>query len=466
MKENINKKSEIDKETESFMAYMDEKEREEAELETCFPDIEEEEETVLPFECCDPDTGEYDEKRAIEYFNRTKTIEKKKITIDKDDNITIEKTTERTITKKNGEKKEDKKERIFLEGQKDLEDNDASNINFGGLVTRNVMIATYRILENYLVLFPKHGFVNEMSGMILYGPNGTGKTEFCAKIQMNSTFLKHCSFEKIDLYHLIDSEMGKTSLKVATNFKNWEKECLKSNKIQVKIIDEGEMAFLQRKDKSSKAYAELSNSMLKHTGKFDGVFIILITNNIKHLDKGALSRFERIFWPSLDEKERVQVLRYRLENLEKENPRIKFDMKNWDKIDVHIDSKFGDLRTINKFIGRLKGWLIRNWLTNHEKGTETVSSEEIISVIKDFKKEENNDDGVFSIPDDDFNYPSVEEMIDYCIDHSMPRYKSNYAKLKEDYKQFGLRGNQLEGFLKPGYRKIKERFINNIVKEK
>lgn len=47
----------------------------------------------LPEECFDPDTGEYDEKRAIEYFSRTKIIEKKKITIDKDDNITIEKTT-------------------------------------------------------------------------------------------------------------------------------------------------------------------------------------------------------------------------------------------------------------------------------------------------------------------------------------------------------------------------------------
>jgi hypothetical protein len=129
-KQNINKKSEVDKETESFMAYMDEKEREEAELETCFPDIEEEEETVLPFECYDPDTGEYDEKRATEYFNRTKTIEKKKITIDKDDNITIEKTTERAVTKKNGsgeksDKNGDKKERIIIEGQKDLEGHDA-----------------------------------------------------------------------------------------------------------------------------------------------------------------------------------------------------------------------------------------------------------------------------------------------------------------------------------------------------
>jgi len=461
-KQNINKKGE-DKETESFMAYMDEKEREEAELETCFPDIEEEEETCFPFYCYDEDTGELDEEKVNEYIDSiksTKTVEKKKITIDKDYNITIEKTTERSAIKKNG----NKKERILPEGQRDLEGNDVSNINFGGLVTRNVMRATYKILENYLILFPRYGFKNEISGMILYGPNGTGKTEFCNSIMIRQEFAKYCDFEKVDIYNLIDSKMGATSEKVANKFKEWINIYKKKNRIQVKIIDEGELVFLQKKDRGSKAYSELSNSMLKHTGKFNGIFIILITNDLEYLNKGAISRFDRIYWPPLDVDERLNFMRYKLEN-----SGIKVDMTNLNKLSNYLDKRFGDIRTHNKFISDFKGWFVRS--REVEDVEESVDEKDLIPLMVDFNKKMDGDNGDMTdkevrynrevdrevvYPNNGFIYPdSEEEMIDYLIKFSKSHLKKNWVEFKERWEMKGCVGNQLEYHVKPSYRKLR-----------
>lgn len=406
-----------------------------------------------------------EKKTTVETKSRTKKNGKHH------ENVTIEKKTTTvetitTISKSTKDTDNDKKERIIAEGQKDLEGNDVSNINFGELVSRNVMRATHKILENYLVLFPRYGFKNEISGIILYGPNGTGKTEFCNSIIIRQDFAKYCDFEKVDIYDLIDSKMGKTSEKVADKFKEWINIYKKKNRIQVKIIDEGELVFLQKSDKGSKAYSELSNSMLKHTGKFNGIFIILITNDLEYLNKGAISRFEKIYWPRLNKFERTDFMKYKLEKSE-----IKVDMKDFDKITPYLTYlHFGDIRTHNKLMSYVKGWYVRN----HKQG-DIMSIEELIPIFIEFnnemskenKIEEENERSkylsykskgeVISPLEDNFVYPRVEEMIDYCIKNCHPRFKDNYIRLKNDYEMLGLRGNQLDGFLKPSYKKINEK---------
>jgi len=361
---------------------------------------------------------------------------------------------------------EQKKEKILPEGQKDLEGNEASNIRFGDLVTRNIMLTTHSMLKTHLILFPSFGFKNEISGMILYGPNGTGKTEYCSKLMLLKDYTKHCDFEFVDIYHLIDSEMGETSKKVADKFKEWTDVYKKKNRIQVKIIDEGEMVFLHKKDKGSKAYSELSNSMLKHTGKFNGVFLIIITNDRDLLNKGAISRFESVYWPPLDNLERNDFMKNKFEKSE-----IKVDMKDFDKIEPYLEHlHFGDIRTHNKLMSHIKGWYVQN----HKKG-DMIKIEELIPLFvefdekikKDIEETEKNEKSnrgnykslgeIISPPGDNFVYPEEEEMIDYCINNCNPRFKTNYLKLKQDYEMLGLRGNQLEGFLKPSYKTIKER---------
>lgn len=338
-----------------------------------------------------------------------------------------------------------KKERILPEGQKDLEGNDVSNISFGELVSRNVMKATYKILENYLVLFPRYDFKNEISGMILYGPNGTGKTEFCNFIMIRQEFVKYCDFEKVDIYDLIDNKMGKTSEKVAYKFKEWINIYKKKNRIQVKIIDEGEMVFLQKKDRGSKAYSELSNSMLKHTGKFNGIFIILITNDLEYLNKGAISRFEKIYWPLLDDLERTDFMKYKLEKSE-----IKVDMKDFDKITPYLGClHFGDIRTHNKLMSYIKGWYVRN----HKQG-DMISITELIPIFIEFNnemKKENEEIEKKENINKSYSDEDIEDMIDYLIKYSDKKHVNEYVKLKEDYKQFGLRGNQLQGYVLPAY---------------
>ena len=375
---------------------------------------------------------------------------------------TIEKVTEKIIEKIVTKTKE-KKERIIPEGQKDLNGNDASNINFGDLVTRNVMRATHDVLKTHLILFPSFGFKNEISGLILYGPNGTGKTEFCSKLMTLKEYSKHCDFEIVDIYHLIDSKMGATSEKVSDKFKEWIGAYKKKNRIQVKIIDEGEMIFLQKKDKGSKAYSELSNSMLKHTGKFNGVFVILITNDIDLLNKGAISRFDRVYWPPLDSLERNDFMKDKFEKSE-----IKVDMKDFDKIEPYLRHiHFGDIRTHNKLMSHIKGWYVQN----HQKG-DIVKIEELVplfiefneKIIKDNEEMENAenkkvstryDDSEISIIPSSIAYPEIGEMIDYCINNCQQRFKDNYVKLKDTYEMRDITTNQLEVFLKPSYKKLK-----------
>lgn len=374
------------------------------------------------------------------------------------------KTTTKTITKTTTEKTVEKviekivntKERILSPGQKDLNGKEVSNVNFGSLVSRNVMRATHILLENYLVLFPRHGFKNEISGMILYGPNGTGKTEFCTQLMIMPDFTKYCDFEKVDIFDLMDSKMGKTSEKVADKFKEWTTIYKKKNRIQVKIIDEGEMVFLQKKDKGSKAYSELSNSMLKHTGKFNGIFIILITNDLEMLNKGAISRFEKIYWPPLDNLERTDFMKDKLEKCE-----VKVDLKDFDKIIPYLDCMhFGDIRTHNKLMSYIKGWFVRN----HQKG-DTIAIEELIPIFVEFnkiikkeneeiEKKENNKNKSFTDED-------IEKMIDYIVEHADKKHVDEYIKLREDYKQFGLRGKQLQYYVLPAYETmIKENKLN------
>lgn len=396
-----------------------------------------------------------EEKRMKEYFANLDQdgfpIVKKTVVTVVESPKTITTTTIETVTSIPA-----KKERILPEGQKDLEGKEVSNINFGGLVTRNVMRATHMLLENYLVLFPKHGFKNEISGMILYGPNGTGKTEFCNQLPIMNNFDKYCDFEKVDIFNLIDSKMGATSEKVADKFKEWTTVYKKKNRIQVKIIDEGEMVFLQKKDKGSKAYSELSNAMLKHTGKFNGVFIILITNDLDMLNKGAISRFEKIYWPPLDNLERTDFMKDKLEKSE-----VKVDLKDFDTIIPYLNcGHFGDIRTHNKLMSYIKGWFVRN----HQKG-DVTTIEELIPLFVEFnkiiKKENEEIDKKENNINKSYTDEDVEKMIDYIVEHADKKHVDDYIKLREDYKQFGLRGKQLQYYVLPAYETmIKENKLN------
>ncbi len=344
-----------------------------------------------------------------------------------------------------------KKERVLPEGQKDLEGKDVSKIKFGDLVTRNIMLTTHSMLKTHLILFPSFGFKNEVNGMILYGPNGTGKTEFCSKLMIQKDYTKYCDFEFVDIYHLIDSKMGKTSEKVANKFKEWTSTYQKKNRIQVKIIDEGEMIFLHKKDKGSKAYSELSNSMLKHTGKFNGVFIIIITNDIDLLNKGAISRFERVYWPPLDNLERNDFMKDKFEKSE-----IQVDMENFDKIVPYLEQMhFGDIRSHNKLMSHIKGWYVQN----HKKG-DVIKVDELIPLFVEFNDKINkeNEDIENKETTDDKSYTDedIEKMIEYLVEHADKKDVGEYIKLREDYRRFGLRGNQLKGYVLPAYEKLRK----------
>ncbi len=420
-------------------------------------DYEDDEE---PQEATWEEIEEYDrrmaEKRAKEYYENLDQdgfpIVKKTVVTVVESPKTTTTTTIETVTQAPVKKE---KERILPEGQKDLEGKEASNINFGDLVTRNIMKATHIILETHLIMYPKYGFKNEISGIILYGPNGTGKTEFCNKIATLKDYSKYCDFEKVDIYHLIDSKMGSTSEKVAINFMAWTNAYKKKNRIQVKIIDEGEMMFLQKKDKGSKAYSELSNSMLKHTGKFNGVFIILITNDKDLLNKGAISRFESIRWPPLNNLERTDFMKNRLEKLE-----FKVDMKNFDKIIPFLScGHFGDIRTFNKLISYFKGWYVRN----RQKG-DTITIEELIPLFVEFNKIQKENEEIEKkedTKDKSYTDEDIEKMIDYLVEHADKKHIDEYVKLKKDYEQFGLRGKQLQYYVLPAYEKmIKDNKLN------
>lgn len=252
-----------------------------------------------------------------------------------------------------------------------------SDITFDKLIVRNVIVYTREILENYLVFFPKHNFKIDISGIILYGPNGTGKTEFCNALMNDKEFSDRCDFMTVDVYNLIDHEMGATSENVEKKFINWEKKYKDTGKPQIIIIDEGELVFLHRKDKSSKAYTELCNSMLKHTGSFNGVFIIIITNNINSLDSGAISRFDKIYWPSLDNDEKILFMKSKLENSE-----IKFVMDDFNKIIPLMEhDHYGDIRMYSKLMTRIKGWYVRKC----EIGS-VVNVGELTTIINEFNK--------------------------------------------------------------------------------
>lgn len=407
-----------------------------------------------PQEATEEEIEEYNrkmmEKRAKKYFDSLgddEFVETETIT-------TTEKVTEKVIEKvveKTTTKSKDKKERILPDGQKDLEGKDASNINFGDLVTRNIMKTTHNMLKTHLILFPSFGFKNEISGMILYGPNGTGKTEFCSKLMTLNEYSRHCDFETVDIYHLIDSKMGETSKKVADKFKEWTGTYKKKNRIQVKIIDEGEMIFLQKKDKGSKAYSELSNSMLKHTGKFNGVFIILITNDLDMLNKGAISRFERIYWPPLNSLERTDFMKNKFEKSE-----IKVDMKNFDKIVPYLNNmQFGDIRTHNKLMSHIKSWYVQN-----RKKDDLVDIEELIPVVIEFLERMNKEDEEMGNAENkeikNYTDIDIEKVIDYLVEHADKKHVDQYVKLRDDYKQFGLRGNQLQGYVIPAYETLRK----------
>jgi len=257
------------------------------------------------------------------------------------------------------------------------------NITFDELISRDIIVKTRSMLEESLILFPKNNFKIETSGMILYGPNGTGKTEFSNALCNDHEFQQYCDFEELDIYDLIDSKMGASSENIAQKVISWKKAYKETGKIQVKIIDEGELVFLDKRDKSSKAYAELSRSMLKHSGKFQGFYIIILTNDLNIMARGAISRFEKIYWALLNTEEIKMFIRNRLERLE-----IKFNLDNFDSIIPCINYKhFGDIRTHNKLMRKIKGYYVRSY--NKDM---IINVEELILLLKEFnglQKEEN-----------------------------------------------------------------------------
>lgn len=131
------------------------------------------------------------------------------------------------------------------------------------------------------------------------------------------------------------------------------------------------------------------------------------------------------------------------------------EWKNWDGI-IHIDmsniNKIQDIR----FRNFLMNWYSRNFMpgdlvTVHDIGWAVI---EYYGKRRVFKTRLKAQGEVISF-DDNFVYPEVEEMIDYCINNCQSKFRDNYIKLKKAYKGFGLMDEQLELFLKPSYRKIK-----------
>lgn len=278
----------------------------------------------------------------------------------------------------------------------DEEEEDIDQITFDQLISRPVMKETRDMLKDYLVVFPSRGMGIDISLIILHGPNGTGKTEFCSALKNDPDF-SNCDFDDIDIYDLIDAKMGKSSEKVAEVTKSWEDAYKKSGKkrIQVKILDEGELVFPHKRDQGSRAYAELGRSMLKHTGKFKGFIIIVLANDTSMMVKGAHSRSAKKYWPALNIEERVMFLRVKLES----HPEMKLSCTNFETIIPYIyNQHYGDIRYINKLVTEIKSWYVHNTKDNNIMLNVKDSIQTIIKFnesLEDEYKEEREEQNTF-----------------------------------------------------------------------
>jgi len=143
------------------------------------------------------------------------------------------------------------------------------------------------------------GIMTPLSGMLLFGPPGTGKSMLAAALANEAS---NCSYMQIGKKDLTSKWQGESEKLVSTLFK-----VAKESSPCIIFIDEVESLLVDREQKGGGAGATLVTDLLtnmQHLGQ-QGVFILAATNCPWEIDQAFLRRFNATYYvplPSLHDR--------------------------------------------------------------------------------------------------------------------------------------------------------------------
>ena len=155
----------------------------------------------------------------------------------------------------------------------------------------------------YLV---EKGIIIPLSGMLLFGPPGTGKS-LLAQALANQA--KGCSFMQISKANITSKWLGESEKLVTTLF-----SVAKEVAPCIIFVDEVEGMLQDRSKSSSSSLVHELLAEMQHLGEH-GVFVLAATNNPWEIDVAFLRRFNATFYiplPTLQD--RILIMKKLLEN--------------------------------------------------------------------------------------------------------------------------------------------------------
>lgn len=217
--------------------------------------------------------------------------------------------------------------------------------------------------------------------MILYGSYGLGKSTFLKAIK-NEKKYKKCIFKKLTTSDLMPGKIGEVEDAIAGVFSKATQSYYDEGITTVFTMDEKEILFNDKADKSSKELAMVTASLLSHIGGEEsqpGYFLIVATNREFDIEGAGLDRAEKIYFSKLDSSESIEFLKMYIDKT-----KIPFD----NTIDYN-----GLFQYVKDFNGRnyddiselLLNWYMDNIDCHRFSDNHVVTQEELVYFLNDYK---------------------------------------------------------------------------------
>lgn len=378
---------------------------------------------------------------------------------------------------KNGKNKDEENKDGNKETEQEIHENyrklfQRPERNIENIVLTKDIDKAYNVAKRYLVEYAKKGINTEIRGIVLYGPSGTGKGVTMEIIENDSEFLKYNNFVFNAQIHELTGEMRNTSEKIDGIITHANKLAMKTGKRSIIFLDDMETVLGKRKGSSVQTKIARTSSILQHFGgKLDtpGVFLFVGTNLPEEIDFAFKNRFKWCGYHLFDKYERIKFLKSCYLNYSNDG------ILNYEDLNSHTDENW-NARVFKQFSEHLE-FEYGDRFANGESISLEQAQKSIVEFKSDFEYERKErdmateetknpvgrppkiDEGDISVKE--FIYPSEDEMIDFLIENSLDKFKSGWIIFKEKWEQKGCIGYQLEGHLKPSYKRAKERIDNN-----
>lgn len=284
--------------------------------------------------------------------------------------------------KKKDENKEDKNKDSQEQQPSEAQRREESDIvTFDNIVKTKSIMQAIATADRYFYKNIERKIKSKRKLMILYGSYGLGKSTFLKAVK-NEKKYKKCKFEKLSTSVLMPGKIGEVEDAIGGVFSKATKLYYDEGITTVFTMDEKEILFNDKSDKSSKELAMVTASLLSHIGGEEsqpGYFLIVATNREFDIEGAGLDRAEKIYFSKLDTDESIEFLKM---YLGKTNIRFN-DNINYKNLVQYVEDFNG--RNYDDISELLSNWYMDNIDNGQFSNDHVITQEELVCFLNDYK---------------------------------------------------------------------------------